>query len=91
MLDDARAAAGRLGSDLPRENPSRDQKWWGWLQAVLATTIRNNRVRHSHARNVEQESEVKEALNTSSAVVWARRSRSADSVTSRGQDRDAGI
>ena len=39
-VEDARAAAGFLGIDLPRENPSRDQKWLKWLLAVPATNIR---------------------------------------------------
>ena len=34
-VEDARTAAV-----VPRENPSRDQKWWEWLLAVLATNIR---------------------------------------------------
>ena len=39
-VEDARAAAGVLEMDLPRENPSSDQKWWEWLLAVPATNIR---------------------------------------------------
>ena len=39
-VEDARTAAGVLGVDLPRVNPSRDQKWWDWLFAVPATNIR---------------------------------------------------
>ena len=38
-VEDARAAASSLGIDLPRETPSRDQKWWEWLLAVQATNI----------------------------------------------------
>ena len=40
VVEDARAAAGLLGIDLPRETPLRDQKWWEWLLPVPATNIR---------------------------------------------------
>ena len=39
-VEDARTAAGVLGIDLPREKPSRDQKWWEWLLVVPTTNIR---------------------------------------------------
>ena len=39
VVEDARAAAGFLRIDLLRETPSRDQKWWEWLLAVLATNV----------------------------------------------------